>query len=614
MKNDVSLRLKRSRSWLFVAIPIVYSIALVAGLAALGVRNIRWLWDFDSILGPWFAIFTLLILLSSLVLSLAMLAYTAVFMWKHRLVFGPTHMERLGVPFPWMPRGRIAYEDVGSIRAIGRSVLAIVPSRGKTWFIGIKAYETGSEVILPELRARVAPDRFQLDLERALTVPARMDRRSVALLVGAFVLVAASWAVTLLVEPVRALGGWTRAVRLPFSSRIEAFDLGPDGSLWLLLKDGLGDWAETSNYRVRHVAAAAEETWRLPSNAELFPEEGVTREHLRSIHLDSAGRPCLGFLPESRLLCQEGSRWQWFVYAEEGMDLGPEDPVWTDGVLWTQDMRTSDLYSFNVVTALSETYTLGPEEYEAYHHLRPTADGALLVLAGGRHGRWPTALNRYAEGEWSGWTDIDFGEVQPPEAWTVSDFTSDPLGNLYVLVRSLDTSCVDGVVTSLVGRWEVAAERWDWRELRLSGNCEDYQYYYLNPFLVDPRGRLWMETRNAVVVFLESPFEVPAGTPIPTTTYSEDNSGYTGRGTLSVTADGRVWALGSDGHLVWIDAGAPVLPKPLPRWIERAIAFPGMYFILAIPGLGLLLWCYLRERRILDRRLKAPFERGSAAE
>jgi hypothetical protein len=193
----------------------------------------------------------------------------------------------------------------------------------------------------------------------------------------------------------------------------------------------------------------------------------------------------------------------------------------------------------------------------------------------------------------------------------VSDFTSDPLGNLYVLVRSHDTSCFDGVVTSLVGRWDVAAERWDWRELHHPGDCT--YHHYLRTFLVDPRGRPWMETISTVVVFTESPFELPAGTTIPTITYSEDNSGYTG-GALSLTPDGRVWALGSDGHLVWIDAGGPVLPKPLPRWIEQAFAFPGANSILTIPGLGLLLWISLRERRILERRLRAPLERGSAAE
>jgi len=433
-----------------------------------------------------------------------------------------------------------------------------------------------------------------------------MDRGSAILTIAAITFVLGGMVLVFYDIAGRANVAWTRALPLPLSSDTEAFDIGPDGSLWVLDRESHTDWWQTSDYLVYHVSPASGGPWRLPTTAELFPD-GAHLGGPEWIHVDASGRPWLGFSIEPRLLYLTGGRWQWFDYPEEVAQPAATGPAWVDGVIWIQDMESLALYSIDAVTGDFESFRLGPAEYEGFYHpLQATADGALIALRGGLSVGGPTALNRFYLGQWSGWRDLEFGEFHLPEYWEVADVTSDPEGNLYVLVIPYP-NCVEGVMRSLVGRWSIDTARWDWRELQHYGDCERRRY---RPALVvDPRHRLWLQTTDAVVVYTESPFDSPAGGSTPTILYSTENSGFAD-GSLWLGPDGRVWALGTTDPLVWIDANAPELPEPLPYWVARFIGFPGSGSILLVVGTGLNLSAAYRARRALGRRKRTPNQSG----
>ena len=165
MTDEVPLRFKRSTVWPPIVIALVYPFAVLAFMSALGSRGLGWLFDMDTSMGLWFAIFPAVLMGVIVLFPTAMLLFTAISMSKHRLVFGPTDLEWRGIPSPGLRRGRIAYEDIESIAGAGRSVLCIFPRQGKTRFIAIKAYENRTGIILQELRARVDSSRFEPELD-----------------------------------------------------------------------------------------------------------------------------------------------------------------------------------------------------------------------------------------------------------------------------------------------------------------------------------------------------------------------------------------------------------------------------------------------------------------
>jgi hypothetical protein len=608
MTDEVSLRFKRSTLWPPIVIALVYPIALLAFMSALGIRGIGWLFDLDTSMGFWFAVFPAVIMIFLVVLPTAMLLFTAVSMSKHRLVFGATDLEWRGIPYPGFRRGRIAYEDIESITGAGRSVLCIFPRHGKAWIIATKAYEGGPGIILQELRARVDSSRFEPELERSLAAPARMDRWSTVLMVAAFAFILGGGGVVFYDIAGRANVAWTRALWLPLSTYIEDFDVGPDGSLWLLTREGVENWRELSNYHVRHITGSAEDSWILPTTRELFGEDGFLLDISEPLHVDRANRPWIRFASPPRYLYWTGDHWEWFVIRLASTEMEATGTVWAGARLWALIPEEPSLLEIDPVTGSSVNHPLGPGARE-HITVRPSPDGSILLLTYHDYAANPLemGLGRFFQGEWSGWHSVDLGEDGSYKLLFPNESMAYARGQFYVRLWH-EPVCDDHAAPILVVRFDPGEGTWEWRELRYTQDCELIDP--LGAFLVDSRGRIWIEARDGVVVSTGSPFSMPQGEEPQTIAYTESNSGYS-YGELRLGPDGRVWNLGWGREtVVWIDANAAELPEPLPYWVGRVIGFPGSGSILMMVGLGLNLWAAYRARRALGRRKRTPDQSG----
>ncbi|MFV2044499.1 MAG: hypothetical protein ACC700_14855 [Anaerolineales bacterium] len=102
--------------------------------------------------------------------------------------------------------------------------------------------------------------------------------------------------------------------------------------------------------------------------------------------------------------------------------------------------------------------------------------------------------------------------------------------------------CEQDIVTFHVGKLLPGGSGgWNWRTLQYLQDCEDV----LDPrdFLVDARGRVWIEGWNQVAVFDEAAFDSSETVQNPEILYTEDNSGYYMAHRLRIGPDERLWSL-----------------------------------------------------------------------
>lgn len=529
-----------------------------------------------------------------------LLAYLGLVNLSDHLVFGESHFERRGLPHPSVFRGPVAYSEITQVWVGGFGMLILETSGGGRFRIYPRAFEGGRDPVLSELRARVAHDRFQPDLESALETKTRKDRLAPIIAVSAMGLVALSGWSDQIIDSVREDHAWTLEIDAEsMDEAVEDFLLEEGGAIWLLIRRG-GGYSDPGSYAVRRLSATGEETWGLPSKDVLFPE-GVPEHvilHPREMALTDAGEPRLAFdvdLPHLRL---SGGRWEWETEVKPKMP----DPFAilaekTGDSYWTSLEFQPGILARQAVSGAVEEVELGGQGQGFSLDYKVDYLGTMVARIGTQDRRYFFLPVLEGEQEKT-WLEVDFRSVPLRGQWELLDYATDSTGVLYVLVRD-ETYCNSGKLASHLGRANPGGGGWQWWTVFQPGRCNDI---FGEPrFIVDGNGRVWLPGWREVSVFpLEALLTGDASGIIHYTRY---NSGLMGGRGLQVGPDGRIWTMDPLGDgLSWIDPSVDQLAGPLPAWIAALRENFWWRLTPAFAGMALMLGGLVWDRRDSSRR------------
>ena len=565
---------------LFVAmIIILISIPLLAGGT---VQDIV-----DLIAEPFGWIVVAIFLLFGVVLG-----YWVLFAWKDRLVISETHIERRGLHHIRIYRGPVRYEDVVRVRRGVYGTIVIERSQGRKFEIVPKVFEGGSEAILGELRKRIPAERFEVDLERSLYERTLWERRAgIFFIVGGLIYLLGLFSDDLF-DKVRQDFAWKTEIRAKMlAESIEDFALEADGSIWLLVQNRPGDYEDPQSYEVRHITASETETLRFPSIDVLFPEgpPEFGSSHPSGITVTEEGVPrVIFFLIETALIWTD-NQWAWERPQPSELQLGRSylDILLQsdDSQYWEKLAATHKVQVTIPSSGVVEEVDLGPEldRYAVVFEGEPR--GWTMVHLRSPERRLFLLAYRDDPSE-SSYFELEVEDLPLGEFWNLTDSTVGPDGSIYTLIRPFEY-CINDIVTFFSGKLDpVTTEGWIWRVLQYPQDCDDV--HDPREFVVDVRGRVWIQGWRQVVGYGPSVFDKPQSDPMDLILYTEDNSGFYMSHRLEVGPDERIWSLDMSGDaLVWIDADVDNLQKPLPPWVAKLSESYWTTFVLMGVGAGI---------------------------
>ena len=544
-----------------VGIPVILTVVFLASALILGPPIGRYWESFD-----W--IFVILLVLMPILFGLSG-GYMAVFSSKDRIVISDTQIERTGLRNFMIYRGPVLFENLIKVARGSLSVVRIEQVDGKNFEFAPKAYEGGPDEILADLRQRIPADRFEDDLEKRLYQKTGREWRGPALMVVGALIFGLSSCAGDLYDEIRADHAWTAEVEAgTLRESIESFDLSPDGSLWILVQSSFGDYQDPLSYEVRHITDTGTKVLEFPPFEVLYPSgpPEIGRGQPSGIRLTPEGVPRVSMFLINSALIWTGNQWEWERPPTQERGPKPLEILLAGdhGDYWEQLVFSESASVSIPSTGSTETIDLGPEmeEYAIVFKAEPRGWKLARLRTEDRR----TFLLAFREDPEEGqWIEIESDILPLSESRGLLDYTVGPDGSLFALLSDWDF-CESDVVTFYAGKLTPSeAGGWTWRALQYQQDCNEVQ----DPrdFLVDARGRIWIEGWNQVAAFDEGVFDSPEIINDPEILYTEDNSGYFMSHTLRIGPDERLWSLDMSGDvLVSIDPDVDELPAPLPDW------------------------------------------------
>ena len=521
-----------------------------------------------------------------------------------RLVFTGTTLERRGIPNPAIFRGPVACADITRVQAGGFGILLVETRSGKVFRLFPKAYEGGVEAVLSRLRERVPVDRFENQLEEGLARRTRRDVLTPWISIAAVWLIAAGGLTDLAIDQLRKNRAWTLEIDArSMDQTIEDFALGPNGMLWLLVRNRRRDVLDSGSYGLRGVGADGEQAWQIPATDDLFPA-GVPDSVLPfpiGLSLAPEGEPRLNFGLDVLALRFGEETWEW-VLPETSMPFA-DLAQWTGHSYWTRlqtegMIRASDLLSGDVLELELAGEGLS---FLLEYKVRPA--GGFLAQIATRDRRYFLALVPGPEQEMI-WEEVDVTPFRGKGYWNLVDYYMDADSKLYVLVQD-EGYCSSGHPASSLGLLNARGGAWQWWTLTQPGECRNVLGE--GQLVVDAHGRIWVSTLRDLTVLPSD--SLNRGTSAGAIHYSEDNSGYMAGRKLELGPDGRIWSLDLLGDgLGWIDSNAEELGKPLPEWIASLRRELWWKIGPGLVGLALFMGSAFWNRSVASRRRRREEE------
>jgi hypothetical protein len=523
-----------------------------------------------------------------LLLGLAFLgiAYVGAFVWSDTLIFTQTELHRRSIPFPFLDRKSIRFDQILKVRHSMRGVLVIEMAQRDVMLIRLGGYEGGWAKLVQELGGRIGEGRLTQETRDQLWDLTNTDRWSIGLSVIAVLLFLMSFGWSYFQDRGRAGIAWSVGARKGFGSEIVDFTVGGDGELWVLERRGVLLNQSESYQLVQYLDPKGEQKiWKLPSLANLLPSQSNRYTYPSQVLIDDRGKPWINFRFLDQVLYLDGDQWEWLRIPSSVSQGYINEFVASAGAFW------GDQHEQLIVVEPSELAVWRvpgfSDEPKPDLEIFETPTGGLVMAHFSSGKVFVGHLTLVPEGlEWIEVSSRNGAEPLEP-GWTMA--TTNIWGVPYV-IHWTTNECSDGEVIAQIGRYTSRESGWAWDELDINHDCGSP--LEVDGFIVDTQERIWISTREGLriygdLAFLESGVE-PATEKVR---YTESNSGYF-HGNLRQDVRGRVWSLDESGKfLVWQDGGSDYLPKPLPeflatflgsQWVPLILQYLGIFTILGI--------------------------------
>lgn len=521
------------------------------------------------------------------------LGYWVLFAWKDRLVISDAHVERRGLSHFRIYRGPVRYDDVVRVRRGAYGTIVIERSQGRKFEIVPKVFDGGHEAILGELRKRIPAERFEVDLERSLYERTLWERRAVIFFIaGSLIYLLGAFSDDLF-DKARQDLAWKTEIRAKLlAESIEDFALEADGSIWLLVQNRPGDYEDPQSYEVRHLTGSETETFQFPSLDVLFPEGPPESRspHPSGITVTKEGVPRVFFFLIDPALVWKDSQWEWERSQPYELQLGRsyfDILLQSDNSQYWEKLAATRKVQVTIPSSgVVEEVDLGPEldRYAIVFEGEPRG-WTMIHLRSPERRLFLFAYRDDPSG--SSYFELEVRDLPLGEFWDLTDSTVGPDGSIYALIRPFEY-CKNDIVTFFSGKLDPeTAEGWIWRVLQYPQDCDDV--HDPREFVVDVRGRVWIQGWRQVAGYDPSVFDKPQSDPLDLILYTEDNSGFHMSHRLEVGPDERIWSMDMTGDaLVWIDPDVGNLQKPLPAWV--ATLNESYWTSFALMGVGAGIW------------------------
>jgi hypothetical protein len=514
--------------------------------------------------------------------------YLVAYSWTYRIAFTDSHLARAGLPNPINPRRRIAYADIERVTRGTRGVLKIVPREGPPLPFNVNLFDSRPAELIGEIRRRVGESRFDAGLEASLFRNDPLDGIASALGLLLIALLLLAGGLSALRGPILEHVAWETVIHLQRGFRGQALGFTEDGTLWIAAQpDPSGS---SGSIRLYEVSGAGAETMELSLGRFGEPWVGET-PRIDSIAIDPLGNPWVAFDAPGGLFYWDGDALQHLPLSRDEHDTVVRSLHLSEGFLFAFEVPDRLL---RIDPATAQSGFCGPCSYASRRgdgEFSPVGvtvgnDGTMIIV-----GRLPSgvpALFLYSEVEAGEGAPLEV-DVQPTDSWPPAHVSVDAEGRLYAILQR-PGSCVGDVRELTVGVREPDAGGWHWGTVAYAADCEAGSEG--ESFAVDPRGRVWMQSRVSGVNIVEGSRGGTSGDElVASLKYTETNSGYPG-GSLVEGEDGYIYAFDSGrGRLARIDGRATQLPRPLPTWLAALMDNP---FTLPLGGLILMLPAFVR--------------------
>jgi hypothetical protein len=545
--------------------------------------------------GPGFSLFLVNSPLGVLLgLAVASILYAVAYLWYEALVFDQDELRHRALPFPFIDRKPIRYDQISTVRQSMRGVLVIETTQGQSMVIRLGGYEGGWVELIGELRRRVAPGRLTDRTLETLWERTSADHWSLDLMILAAGLFAVALGLTYYQDRGRAGIAWNVAASTGYGAEIVDYALAEDGSVWLLEREGI-PLSESERYSLVQQHGGEEKVWELPSILDLLPMAEERYTYPNQVLIDRSGHPWLNFRFLDRVLYFSETGWEWLQIPSSVRQGYIDNFIPSGGAFWG---RQGDQLVVVEPMELGVWHIPGFEEEPL-----PKVELYKTVAGGLAMAFFPTGrafISRLALApEGLAWEEVKlWGDGKPQVGRTRIESgktlaTTSIWGTLYLLTWT-EGGCFQGAMSVLVGA-SFALDGWAWAEVEVAHDCESA--FALNGAVVDPHGRVWIAASQGLSVFAGLDFQRDGiGKGSLMESYTEVNSGYF-PGDLGADEGGRVWSLDEEGRmLVWVDSRLDQLPSPMPAVLANLLGSDWMPLVLeylggvALLGILAVLW------------------------
>lgn len=538
--------------------------------------------------GPGFSLFLVNSPLGMLLgLTVVLILYAVAYLWYEALIFNQDKLRHRALPFPFIDRKPIRYDQISAVRQSMRGVLVIETVQGQSMVVRLGGYEGGWVVLIEEIRRRVGPRRLTDRTLETLWVRTSADRWNLGLMILAAGLFAVALGLTYYQDRGRAGIAWNVAASTGYGAEIVDYALAEDGSVWLLEREGIA-LSESERYSLVQQHGGEEQVWELPSIPDLLPMEAERYTYPNQVMIDRSGRPWLNFRFLDRILYFAEAGWEWLQIPSSVSQGYIDSFIPSDGAFWG---RQGDQLVVVEPMELGVWRIPGFEEEPLPEvELYKTATGGLAMAFFPTGRAFISRLTLAPDG--LAWEEVKlWGDVIPQDGRTRIESgktlaTTSIWGTLYLLTWA-EGGCFQGTMDVLVGA-SSSLDGWVWAEVKVPHDCESA--FALEGAIVDPHGRVWIAAPLGLSVFANLDFQrdgLGAGSLMEG--YTELNSGYF-PGDLRADEGGRVWSLDEEGHmLVWLDSRSDRLPSPMPAVLANLLGSDWMPLVLEYLGGATLL-------------------------
>ena len=491
-------------------------------------------------------------------LVIAMLSYLTLFVWQYRVVFGEFGFEVKAPPHLTIKRFKCSYIDIE--RVVGGEMQGVVTiiakGKGPLRITVAASLEGGESQLLDVMQQYIDSERFDANIRTTIKTMTRFDKRQLL------------WAIVMLLLMIlwfySGVGyrfvtphiAWTSVTNLGWHRQVGDFAIGPNADIWVI------DRGLILDSRIVHIVDQSLEALEIPTEAELqaIVPSGYSYGP-DAIVVDSLNWPWISLFPHG-IIHWNGSDWEWFTFPNGRKDADVSQFLSTNSRIWVEaNFQGNDHYEIVIDPKTGSVEELMLPESAAHNDIsiegvKTTPSGSLFVMT-----HSPGQTGFYWQSG-TGWEKAEFDRNALPHG--VEAYAMDALGRLWVLSYK-GTPCEQNGPSYQIGVYDAPTNIWVWNEIPGDFLCGTRNGF--KSMVVDSLNRLWFETDDYVEVF-----SLTTGPQVkPVVRYTDRNSNYQAdlaNTSLTITSDGRIWT--ADGNVVWIDANALELPRPLPAWFTTA--------------------------------------------